>query len=440
MKISMTSISLGKAGAIFAAAIVASNTSAHAQSSSLPGLIVTVPSSPSESETKPEKPKSTPSVTQQTQPKPTKPKVARRPQPDASAGSGSSTSGGIEHKIKLLVNDDPITNYEIDSRARLLAMQSNIGASAKKAFESLVRDPDVNAQLKKIFERTVAENRGKSREEVLAIFEKRKRAFGMELQQRAMATARRGVMPQLRKRAENELIEERLKIQAAQSMNIAYDKAKGEEMFADIAKRNKLTPKQFAAQLRSTGTDPDSMKSKFAADAVWILAVRRKFGRLISISQREVDELVGGQIQNVSQSLGLQKITFDIPKSLDQRETAMIFQTADSLRAQFGGCKTTKLLAGQTRGAKFQDLGSVDSSKISEPTRSMLLAANNNEMLPPTVVGNDIVLYAVCSKSAANQEDEVRKRVYSKLQGDELSVMARRYLADLRRDAHIDRR
>lgn len=411
---------------------------ASAQSGSLPGLIVTVP--PSGNPAPPAEPQPAPPAVEKRAPKPAKPKTASRPPANARSGAGAGSRGSASHKIKLLVNDDPITNYEIDARARLLALRANIGDEAKKAFGNLIRNPQTNDRLKAIFEKTVRENQGKSRDEVLAIFERRKQAFAQQLQQQALTTARRSLVPQFKKKAEQELIEERLKLQAAQQLNIAVDEERVESIFAGIAKGNKLSPDEFAKQIRQSGSDPEAMKARFRAGVAWSMVLQRKFGALISVNQREVDEFVGNQTASGSEQLALHKVTLDVPASMDQTEIARLFQSAETMRGQFQGCSSTKAVAASLPGARFQDLGNVNSDKIAEPTRSMLLAADTNEMLPPNVGKSGIVLYAVCGKTSSSGDEQQERAARAQLQERELDVLGRRYLADLKRDAHIEHR
>ncbi|MEM9028207.1 MAG: SurA N-terminal domain-containing protein [Pseudomonadota bacterium] len=414
---------------------------ASAQTSSLPGLIVTVPpsSSPEPEKTAPKEPKK-PAVTRRKPQAKPRPKSARRPPKRAPTGRGPGSGRRSPHKIVLLVNDDPITNYEIDERAKLLAMRVNVTDRAKKAFASLIRNPKVNARLKSIFQEVLQANRGKSRDEIIAIFDRRKRAYAQSLQKRALSSARGSVLPGLRKKAESELIEERLKLQAAKRLNIKIDNARVESIFAGVAKNNKLTAKQFAARIRSTGVNPAAMKARFRANAAWSMVVSRRFSRLVSVNARQVDEFLGEQPSQSSERLKLHKITFRVPKSLDQKTMTQRFQTAEDLRRRFKGCSSTASLVSGVPGAQFKDLGGVDSNKIAEPTRSMVLAANTNEMLPPSVERSGIVLYAVCGKTVSNRDPKRMRQARQTLQQKELGILARRHLADLKRDAHIERR
>ena len=424
--------------AFVSAALIAGSGTLHAQERALPGLIVTIPRSEPVDPPKAEEPKAAPKrEPRQTQ----QPKATSKPRAkSASTGTGQGSSGRKPHKIALLVNDDPITNFEIDARARLLALNSDISSRAKQAFAQIVRNPRTNERLKAIFQEVVEANRGRSRDEIIAIFEKRKSQFAKGLQQQALSSARASVIPGLRKRAEDELIEERLKLQEARSLGITVDDAQAEQIFGDIAKRNNLSAKQFEAQLRSSGVDPASMKERFKSGLAWNMVIRRRFSRLVSVNQAQIDEFLGENTTAGGETIALHKITFKVPDSLDQTQVAQQFRKAEGVRRRFKSCADTQSLAAAEAGARFEDLGKLASSKIEEPTRSMVLAARSNEMLPPTIASDGIVLYAVCSKAGDDDALAAEARARQKLQQEEFDIRAKRHLADLKRDAHIERR
>jgi peptidyl-prolyl cis-trans isomerase SurA len=339
----------------------------------------------------------------------------------------------------LLVNDDPITNYEIQERAKLLAMSANVREQAKRNFRSLVTSKRVNARLKEILNETIQANRGRTRQEVIAAFEKRKQAYGRSLQQRALSSARASAVSGLKKQARDELIDERLKLQEAKRLGIKPPEDRVEQIFNDIAQRNKMSGKQFAAHLRKVGASSASMKARFRAQLAWNLVINRRFRRLISVSQRDIDQFIDKKSDDKSVAMRLQKITIPVAANLDQRDIAQRMSEADALRQRFRGCTSTASLVRRINGAQLQDLGSVSPTKMSEPTRSMLLSAKEGDMLPPSLASGGIEMFAVCSKTSGGSLED-RLEASRDLENQELNMLGRRHLADLKRDAHIERR
>ena len=419
-------------------AIAVAAAPAMAQSTQLPGLIVTIPPSP-------QAPKATPAPA--AKPKP-KPEAKRKSPPRRSTRSASrdpgtgrgSGSGSSSLQISLLVNDDPITNYEIRERAKLLSLSANISDRAKAAFKSISTNPRTTEQLKEILRETIAANQGKSREQIIAIFERRKKAYGAQLQRQALASARASAASGLTSAARDELVEERLKLQEAKRLGITIDDSDVNSLFERVASNNKMTAEQFTKHLNNIGASARSMKERFRANAAWSQVVARKFGRLVSVSQREIDQFIGSQSGGDDVRLRLHKITLSVPDSLNQAAVTGRLGEAEQLRRRFQTCRDTAALATKVSGASFNDLRDVNPDSIGEPTRSMLLSADVNDMLPPSLGQAGIELYAVCDKGSNSTSFEARSEASRRLQLEEMNMLGKRHLADLKRDAHIERR
>src|SRR5690606_6134475 len=172
-------------------------------SQSLPGGIVRVP--PSEGDSATGTGRAAPADKGQARPKASTKTNSKSASLDS---SGSGKRRGSVQSIVVLVNDDPITAYQVDQRARLLAVQSDIGERAQANFKRLIQQDSTNQRLRQILQETIQANQGKSREEILAIFERRKQQFAEQLQRQAVESARSSLVSSHRKKALEELIEE----------------------------------------------------------------------------------------------------------------------------------------------------------------------------------------------------------------------------------------
>ena len=410
---------------------------AYAQGSqSLPGVIVRVPPSEGDSATGPGR--AAPADKGQARPKASTKTNSKSASLDS---SGSGKRRGSVQSIVVLVNDDPITAYQVDQRARLLAVQSDIGERAQANFKRLIQQDSTNQRLRQILQETIQANQGKSREEILAIFERRKQQFAEQLQRQAVESARSSLVSSHRKKALEELIEERLKLQEAKRLGISIDESQVDEIIQNIAQRNNQTPQQFAQNLKRMGADIESMRARFRATLAWNAVVRRRFSAQVAVSQAEIDRMVssasgGGQDQV---ELRLHRITLPIEGSLNQKTMAQRLDQAERIWRSFKGCNTTAAVA-QSQGAKFEDLGMRKPSSVPEPTRSLLLEAKDGQMVPPNMSSQGVELYAVCGRKVTRGDDKVREQVAQELQQKEFEVLAQRHLRDLRQDAHIEYR
>jgi len=359
-----------------------------------------------------------------------KPVVVKKPQPKpkpAPSQAGAPAGGG--QNILALVNDEPISAFDLDQRISFLMLSSpEIGQRIQAKFKA----SDINERFKSF----VMARNPKSQAEVDAL----KKAFAESLASQARAEFK----PTLRKTAMEELIEERLKMQEAKKLSITVTDEDANRIIKGIADRNKLTEKQFADNIKSKGSDISVMRQRFKAALAWREVIRRKFGPLISINDREIDQVVstssgGGEITQ----LQLHRITLPLAAGqMDQRAMAQRFEEAEGLRRKFSGCAAVASLSKGVSGARHENLGNKSATDFAEPTRSILLNAKDGEMVPPSLASSGVELYAVCGRKsvASKASEDKRNEVQADLQQRELEVMGRRYLKDIRQDALIEYR
>jgi peptidyl-prolyl cis-trans isomerase SurA len=353
----------------------------------------------------------------------------------------ASTASTAADPIVALVDDDPITAYEIEQRSRLMSLQSNIGERAHENFKRMVQADSTQQRLRQLLQETIRANQGRSRDEILAIFEERKQQMAATLQQQAVDSARASVLPGLKKAALEELIDERLKIHEARRLNVSVEATQVDGIIRGLAERNNMTADQFAQHIRGMGADIYSMKSRYVASLAWAEVIRRRFSMQVSITERDIDRMVSSSPDTPDEvELHIHRITLAAPGKLDQKVMAQRFEEADRLRRQFGGCKSSAALATKVQDAKFEDLGLQKPSVIQEPTRSLLSNAKEGEMVPPNMSANGVELYAVCGRKVIKGDETKRDRAAQELRQKEFEILAKRHLRDLRQDAHIEYR
>jgi peptidyl-prolyl cis-trans isomerase SurA len=353
-------------------------------------------------------------------------------------------AGKSEQAIVLLVNDEPITAYEIQQRANFLALQSGGGltpelkAKAEARWAQITKDPKINQRLQDLMrERKVA-----SQEQAQAV----QKEFVMKLQhdmvEQLQRESRAAMLPKLKKEALEELIEERLKLQEAKRGGIEITDEEVRRMLKTLADRNKMTEEQFAQHLKGVGVDISTMRERTRALAAWREVVRRKFSAQITITSRDVDRMISASASETGADtveLQVQRITLPGSGKLDQATLAKRYAEADGLRQRIDGCKAMAGLAKEAN-ARFEDMKYVKPSTISEPTRSMLLNARDGDILPPATAAAGIEIYAVCGRRSIKADEKERERAQEELTAKEFEIMAKRQLRDLRQDAHIEYR
>ena len=88
------------------------------------------------------------------------------------------------------------------------------------------------------------------------------------------------------------LIDERLRVQEAESLGIEVASGQVDNALADVAGRNNLTVDQLFSQLDRLNVDPDTLVQQLTAEIAWSQAVFRKYSALANVTDSEVDAAV----------------------------------------------------------------------------------------------------------------------------------------------------
>jgi peptidyl-prolyl cis-trans isomerase SurA len=309
-------------------------------------------------------------------------------------------------------------------------------AKAEARWKQLTKDPKTNDRFKALLQK----NNVTTREEAQALQAKFVKDLQKEMVEQLRRESRSSAVAGSRDKAIEELVEEKLKLQEAKRLNAVTDEQEIEKILGEIAGRNKMTVPQFGEHMKGMGVNISTMRSRFRAEISWREVVRRRFGHLVAIADRDVDRLVANTQAEDDVELQLQRITIPMPAKLDQKVIAQRIAEADGVAARFTGCANTASLAATVAGAKFEDLGTKKPATIEEPTRTLLLNAREGDMLPPSVGKAGVEIWAVCGRKVIKADDQKREQAQAQLRQKEFEILAQRHLKDLRQDAAIEYR
>ncbi|KAB2917842.1 MAG: peptidylprolyl isomerase [Hyphomicrobiaceae bacterium] len=347
--------------------------------------------------------------------------------------------------IVVLVNDEPITAYEIEQRASFLAANGGGGpppdlkAKAEARWAQIIKDPRTNER----FQQLLRQKGVKTQQEAQALQIQFVKGLQQEMVEQLRREARATILPQLRKNAKEELIEERVKLQEAKKIGSEIGDEDIKRVLKGLAERNKMTVEQFAEHVKHAGFELATLRERMRAQYAWREVIRRKFGHQVAVTQRDVDRLISSSAVESGEDtveLQLQKITLPPVGSTDQAGLVRRYAEAEALRRKFEGCKSMAGLAKTAANARFDDMKFVKPSSIPEPTRAMLLGAKDGDILPPTTTPGGIEIYAVCSRRVLKGDEKQREKAQDELQQREFDIISKRHLRDLMQEAHIEYR
>jgi peptidyl-prolyl cis-trans isomerase SurA len=349
----------------------------------------------------------------------------------AKASPGKRASSSTQ-SIVVLVNDEPITGYEIEQRMKFALLGA---PDLQRRLQAKLKSPAINDQFKAFAIERLKANPPKSQEEQQARIKQLQGQFVQSIKRKVEAEYR----PKAHKLALDELIEERIKMQEAKRLNVIAAKEDVDRVIKGMAERNKMTPEEFAQHIAKMGANISTMRQRIKATLSWSDVIRRRFGHQISTVGNDVEHIVTVPGQD-DVELQLHRILLALPGNGGQTQVAQRLSEAERVRAQFGGCKTMSSLAAGISGARFDDLGDRKPATIPEPTRSLLLSAGDNEMLPPTIGEGGVELWALCGRKVVKTEEKQRQTAQEDSRQKEFEILSKKHLKDLRQDAHIEYR
>ena len=325
--------------------------------------------------------------------------------------------GALAQSVVVMVNDDPITSYDVAQRQRFLAVTSGLGDKMRARLQS--------EDTKKAFQAYMTKHQPQSRDEAQELQKK----FVAEIEKDVVASVGNSVHQE----AIDQLIDERLMLQAAKEQKITITDDEVNKSLTRMAEggSHKLTLQAFLAQFQQQSIDPSTLKDRIRAQAAWRELIRRLYGSrvrsAVPVNDRSALEDASGT------KVDVEIVKLAMPAQADQNVVARRLVEADQLRTKFSSCAN---LGGQLKGlsgASVQSMKKVDINDFRGEVRAALAKAKPGEMTPPIIVGGAIESYAVCSKTVAvaAQKGEQKAEAQDQIQ-EEFQLYSRRHLKDLK--------
>jgi peptidyl-prolyl cis-trans isomerase SurA len=289
-----------------------------------------------------------------------------------SFGAGAATASSIA----ILVNDEPITEYDISQRQKLIS----------------------------------ATNRGAGN---------------------------------VKQRAIDELIDEKLKMQAAHRLGIVVDSAQVDQAFGAIATRVKLSPAQFSQALQQIGVNPATLKKRLEADLSWRDVVRARFSRSVNIRDRDIEAALarkGEELPETTIELELQQIILIIPEGSTAAYIRQRKADAESYKAKYTGCESARDLAKSFRDIVVKESVRRNIADLGPAIAERMKDVDVGGISGPNETKSALELIGVCDRQEVQDSSAAKKQIQSELMNEQGERLSRRLLIDLKQSAVIEYR
>lgn len=325
-----------------------------------------------------------------------------------------------EQSIAVLVNDEPITTYDVAQRQKFIGL-----TGSGERMRAKLADKDA---LNKQFRDFAMSRNPKSQEEVMAL----QKEFFTKLQQQAMSE----VGSSKKQEAVEQLIDERLQLQAAKKLSIVVTDEEVNQTLTAMAKggQKQLSLDEFLKQFSGQGVNPNTLRERIRAQIAWRSVIHRVYGARVASATTETPSTPPAGGADATE-VDLRILHLSVPNASDQQAIARRFSEVESVRQRFSSCSELASLVKPLANATVKTAQKAKISTYPANARAMLIKASVGQMTPPIVSKDGVEAYAVCSKrvaAAGPAEQKADKR------SEEFSIYARRHLKDLKQNARID--
>lgn len=320
--------------------------------------------------------------------------------------------------IVVMVNGDPVTSYELAQRQRFLAMH---GVGDK------LRDRLKSESTQQAYRALMTKERPSSQAEAQEIQKK----FVAQLQQNVLAE----VSGSLRKQALDELIDEKLMMQAARDLKLIVTDQEVDQFLTERAQagERKMTLPEFLAQLSNQGINPSTLKAKIKAAQSWRQVIRQTY---MSRIQADVS-ITTTTVEDDSGTVDVLVIRLAIPAPAAQGQR---YQDAEKLAKRIKNCASANEAIKGVEGASVTQKNKAKLTDFHSSVRPAIQKAQVGQTTPP-VFSEDksgVEIHAICSKAVAVASGQSKKGDPQEKLHEAFQLYSRRHLKDLKDHARLD--
>ncbi len=138
--------------------------------------------------------------------------------------------------------------------------------------------------------------------------------------------------------------------------------------------------------------------------------------------------------------INLKQVAVALPTGASAEDEAAARAKLLSVRPQITSCETLETAARGTQGVVAGDLGEAELGDLAPQFREVAEGLQVGQVSEPVRTAAGLHLVAVCGKRAAGGEIADREQIENRLYTQQLGMIARRYMRDLRTSATIETR
>lgn len=247
--------------------------------------------------------------------------------------------------------------------------------------------------------------------------------------------------PVTRAQVIQELIDDRLKIAKARIYGVEVTDADIDAAFETMAKRQHITPQQFAQALDRGGISANALKARLRAEITWTQLVRGRYGTSLQVADADVSSALRSRNEaesSVAYVYTLYPVTIVVPGGSSAAVIDSKRQMAENLRSRFDSCKTGLPLARSLRDVAVREPIVKSSADLPEPFRDLLAKLEVGRLSSPDVTSQGLQMFALCEKKENTADSPAKREIREKIFSTRYEAESKKFLEEIRRSAMIE--
>ena len=202
----------------------------------------------------------------------------------------------------------------------------------------------------------------------------------------------------LEQRALNDLIDDRLQMDAAKSFGITLGEPDVRAGMAEFAARANLSVEDFINAIAQAGVEPQSFRDFVKAGLVWRTVLRAQFGGRLTVAEAEIDRRIaqGGASGGPLRALLSELVLPDDGKS-DAMALAVKIRAKMKSPTDFNNA--ARIFSKSSTAASGGALGWIDTTTLPPQVAQALSGLKSGDISPPVALQGAVAIYLVRDQS-----------------------------------------
>jgi len=240
----------------------------------------------------------------------------------------------------------------------------------------------------------------------------------------------------------NELIDDRIEIAKAKTYGLEVTDTEVDESFATMAKRQGMSPQQFAQILDREGIAASALKARLKAQMTWQQLIRGKFSSALQVADSDITLALRARNEEDKDAVGYVYTLYPVMVLAPTGSSSPVMEAqrreAENLRTRFVTCNEGLAMARTMRDVAVREPVTRSSADLPQQMRDLLGSMEIGRLTTPDITAQGLQMFALCAKKQSPTDSpakrEMREKIFAKRFDDE----SKKFLDEIRKQAMIE--